>query len=332
MKSSIIVYKALSEVQSARLQRQFNVIQLPELNPSVLADYAADIASVVGLLGSGGQVDAAMLAQMPALQAVSAISVGYDNFDVAALSARGVALLHTPTVLTETVADSAMLLMLMSARRGLELAERVKAGEWQHSVDEAWYGSDVHHKTLGIIGMGRIGQALAQRAYAGFAMPVLYHSRRRHQEVETRFNARYCDLPALLAEADFVCSILPLTPETRGLLKAAEFARMKSSAIFINIGRGQVVDETALIAALENGVIRAAGLDVFEYEPLAVDSPLLTLRNVVALPHIGSATHETRYNMEVCAVDNLIRALNGDVTQNCVNAHQLINVTGRTEK
>ncbi|HGE8969525.1 TPA: NAD(P)-dependent oxidoreductase, partial [Salmonella enterica subsp. enterica] len=171
----------------------------------------------------------------------------------------------------------------------------------------------------GIVGMGRIGMALAQRAHFGFTMPVLYHARRRHQEAEDRFNARYCDLDTLLQEADFVCVILPLTAETRHLFGATQFARMKSSAIFINAGRGPVVDENALIAALQNGEIYAAGLDVFEQEPLSVDSPLLNMSNVVAVPHIGSATHETRYNMMACAVDNLIDALQGKIEKNCVN-------------
>lgn len=147
----------------------------------------------------------------------------------------------------------------------------------------------------------------------------LHHARRRHQEAEDRFNARYCDLDTLLQEADFVCVILPLTAETRHLFGATQFARMKSSAIFINAGRGPVVDENALIAALQNGEIYAAGLDVFEHEPLSVDSPLLNMSNVVAVPHIGSATHETRYNMMACAVDNLIDALQGKIEKNCVN-------------
>ena len=150
-------------------------------------------------------------------------------------------------------------------------------------------------------------------------MPILYNARRRHEQAEERFNARYCDLNTLLDEADFVCLILPLTDETYHLFGAEQFARMKSSAIFINAGRGPVVDEKALISALRNGDIHAAGLDVFEQEPLPASSPLLKMPNVVALPHIGSATHETRYNMAACAVDNLIDALQGKVEKNCVN-------------
>ncbi|MGM1325087.1 NAD(P)-dependent oxidoreductase, partial [Klebsiella michiganensis] len=208
---------------------------------------------------------------------------------------------------------------LSTARRVVEVANRVKAGEWTKSIGPDWFGNDVHHKTLGIVGMGRIGMALAQRAHAGFGMPILYNARRQHPQAEERFNARYCDLDTLLKEADFVCLILPLTDETYHLFGKEQFAKMKSSAIFINAGRGPVVDEKALIAALQEGVIHAAGLDVFEQEPLAKDSPLLNMPNVVAVPHIGSATHETRYNMAACAVDNLIDALNGNVEKNCVN-------------
>ena len=147
------------------------------------------------------------------------------------------------------------------------------------------------------------------------------NARRHHKEAEERFNARYCDLDTLLQESDFVCLILPLTDETHHLFGAEQFAKMKSSAIFINAGRGPVVDENALIAALQKGEIHAAGLDVFEQEPLSVDSPLLSMANVVAVPHIGSATHETRYGMAACAVDNLIDALQGKVEKNCVNPH-----------
>lgn len=319
MKPSIILYKALPDDLLHRLEEHFTVTQVPNLSPQTVEQHAQTFASAEGLLGSSQTVDAALLEKMPALRATSTISVGYDNFDVDALNARKVLLMHTPTVLTETVADTIMALVLSTARRVVEVAERVKAGEWTSSIGPDWFGIDVHHKTLGIVGMGRIGLALAQRAHFGFNMPVLYNARRHHQEAEERFNARYCDLDTLLQESDFVCLILPLTDETHHLFGAEQFAKMKSSAIFINAGRGPVVNEDALIAALKQGEIHAAGLDVFEQEPLPVDSPLLSLSNVVAVPHIGSATHETRYNMAACAVDNLIDALQGKVEKNCVN-------------
>ena len=319
MKPSVILYKKLPDDLEQRLDALFTVTRVPNLSEETVQQHAAEFAQAAGLLGAGGKVDAALLDKMPALRVASTVSVGYDNFDVDALTARKVVLMHTPTVLTETVADTLMALVLSTARRVVEVAERVKAGEWQKSIGPDWYGTDVHHKTIGIVGMGRIGMALAQRAHAGFGMPVLYNARRHHTEAEERFGARYCELDALLEEADFVCLILPLTDETRHLFGAEQFKKMKSSAIFINAGRGPVVDEEALIAALKSGEIHAAGLDVFEQEPLPHASELLTLPNVVALPHIGSATHETRYNMAADAVNNLINALDGKVEKNCVN-------------
>lgn len=323
MKPSVILYKSLPDDLQRRLEASFTVTQVPNLSEETVRQHADAFKHAVGMLGSSEKVDAALLEKMPALRASSTISVGYDNFDVAALTARKVLLMHTPTALTETVADTLMALVLSSARRVVEVAERVKAGEWTKSIGPDWFGTDVHHKTIGIVGMGRIGLALAQRAHFGFGMPVLYNARRQHNEAEARFNARRCDLDTLLQEADFVCSILPLTGETRHLFGAEQFAKMKKSAIFINAGRGPVVDENALIAALKAGEIHAAGLDVFEQEPLPASSELLTLPNVVALPHIGSATHETRYNMAATAVDNLIDALDGKTEKNCVNPQAL---------
>jgi phosphogluconate 2-dehydrogenase len=195
----------------------------------------------------------------------------------------------------------------------------VREGQWTRNIGPAHFGSDVHGKTLGIIGMGRIGEALAQRGHFGFGMPVIYHSHSPKPAVEQRFNAQYRSLTELLQQADFICLTLPLTAETEGLIGAEEFALMRPESIFINISRGKVVDEKALIEALRTGQIRAAGLDVFEREPLNQDSPLLQLNNVVATPHIGSATHETREAMARCAVDNLLAALAGERPPNLVN-------------
>jgi len=319
MKPSVVLYKSLPEDLRAKLDEHFSVTEINGLTPETLAQHAEAFRNAEGILGSGGKVDAEFLQHAPKLRAASSVSVGYDNFDVAALNDRKVLLMHTPTVLTETVADTMMALVLSSARRVVEMAERVKAGEWQGSFGAEWFGIDVHHKKLGILGMGRIGLALAQRAHLGFGMPILYNARKHHEEAEQRFDAQYCDLDTLLAESDFLCISLPLTEQTHHLIGREQLAKMKKSAVLINAGRGPVVDEQALIAALKEGTIHAAGLDVFEQEPLPVSSELLKLRNVVALPHIGSATHETRYGMAKDAVDNLIAALTGKVEKNCVN-------------
>lgn len=322
MKPSIVLYKSMPSDLRARLDQHFTVHAFDGLQPDNAA-FEQALQQAEGILGSGGKIDEAFLQRAPKLRAASTVSVGYDNFDVAALNAHQVLLMHTPTVLTETVADTIMSLVLATARRVVEVAERVKAGEWQGSIGPDWYGVDVHHKTIGILGMGRIGLALAQRAHFGFGMSVLYNARRTHEEAEQRFNARRCDLDTLLAESDFLCITLPLTEQTFHLIGREQLAKMKQSGILINAGRGPVVNEQALIEALQDGTIHAAGLDVFEQEPVAVDSPLLKMANVVALPHIGSATHETRYGMAACAVDNLITALTGTVTENCVNPQLL---------
>ncbi|HHH2210911.1 TPA: glyoxylate/hydroxypyruvate reductase GhrB [Yersinia enterocolitica] len=323
MKPSIVLYKSIPADLHQRLEQYFTVNSFDGLSSDNQPELLSALQQAEGLIGSGGKIDQAFLERAPKLRAASTISVGYDNFDVDALSQHGIALMHTPTVLTETVADIMMALVLSSARRVVELAERVKAGEWQDSIGDDWFGVDVHHKTIGILGMGRIGMALAQRAHFGFSMPVLYTSRRPHEEAEKCFGARRCSLDTLLAEVDFLCITLPMTEQTYHMIGREQLAKMKSSAILINAGRGPVVDEQALVAALQDGTIHAAGLDVFEQEPLPVDSPLLKLPNVVAVPHIGSATHETRYNMAACAVDNLIAALTGTVTENCVNPQVL---------
>lgn len=319
MKPSVVLYKKLPQDLRSQLDEHFDVTEINGLTPETLSQHAEAFQQAEGILGSGGKIDADFLKQAPKLRAASSVSVGVDNFDIPALTERGVLLMHTPTVLTETVADTMMALVLASARRVVESAERVKKGEWQGSIGADWFGIDVHHKKMGILGMGRIGLALAQRANLGFGMPILYNARKHHEEAEQRFDAQYCDLDTLLRESDFLCISLPLTEQTHHLIGREELAKMKSSAVLINAGRGPVIDEEALIAALKEGTIHAAGLDVFEKEPLPKDSPLLSMPNVVALPHIGSATHETRYGMARDAVENLIAALNGKVEKNCVN-------------
>ena len=320
MKKHVVLYKALSPQLMARLQAQAQVTLIEHLDAQGLAQLRDALPTAHGLLGASLKLDAALLDLAPNLQAIASVSVGVDNYDIDYLTERRILLSNTPDVLTETTADTGFALILATARRVVELANLVREGGWQQSIGPRHFGTDVHGKTLGIIGMGRIGEALAQRGHFGFGMPVLYHSHSPKPAVEQRFNARYCSLETLLRQADFICLTLPLTAETQGLIGAQAFAQMRPESIFINISRGKVVDEAALIEALRNQQIRGAGLDVFEREPLNVDSPLLQMDNVVATPHMGSATHETREAMARCAVDNLLAALAGERPVNLVNA------------
>ncbi|WP_320150406.1 NAD(P)-dependent oxidoreductase [uncultured Tolumonas sp.] len=319
MKPNIVLYRKIPDDLFARLQEQCQVTFFDGINADNRAAFIEALAEAEGVIGTGVKFTDELMAAAAKLKAASTITVGYDDFDVAKLSERGVALMHTPGVLTETTADTIFTLVLCAARRITELVEKVKNGEWQSSIGPDWYGSNVHGKTIGILGMGRIGYAVAKRAHCGFDMNVIYYNRSAKPEAEQQLNARRCSLDEVLKEADFVCNVLPLTPETHHIINRDSLAKMKSSAFFINGGRGASVDEAALVAALKSGVIKGAGLDVFEKEPLPVNSELLTLPNVVALPHIGSATHETRYEMSKLAVENLLAALNGDLSKNCVN-------------
>lgn len=319
-KKSVVLYKKLSAPLMARLHEQVDVTLIEALDDTGLAKLRDALPNAHGLLGASLRLDAHLLDLAPQLEAVASVSVGVDNYDIDYLTRRGILLSNTPDVLTETTADTGFALILASARRVVELADMVRAGQWHKSIGPAHFGSDVHGKTLGIIGMGRIGEALAQRGHFGFGMPVLYHSHSPKPRVEERFGAQYRSLEDLLQQADFVCLTLPLTAETEKLIGAEQFALMGPDTIFINISRGKVVDEAALIEALQQRTIRAAGLDVFEKEPLDHSSPLLRLNNVVATPHIGSATHETREAMATCAVDNLLAALAGEKPKNLVNS------------
>ena len=320
MTKHVVLYKKLSAPLMQRLEAcaQVTFIDDPKSSDG-MARLRDALPHADGLLGASLKLDARLLDLAPKLKVVSSVSVGVDNYDIDDLTRRGIALTNTPDVLTETTADTGFALIMASARRVVELANMVRSGDWKLNIGPAHFGSDVHGKTLGIIGMGRIGEALAQRGHFGFGMPVIYHSHSRKPAVEQRFNAQYRSLEALLKEADFVCLTLPLTAETEGLIGAEQFAQMRPETIFINIARGKVVDEQAMIAALQQGQIRAAGLDVFEREPLDAHSPLLKLDNVVATPHMGSATFETREAMARCALENLLSGLAGERPANLVN-------------
>jgi glyoxylate/hydroxypyruvate/2-ketogluconate reductase len=320
MKSRIVVYKPLPEDVLAYLREQAEVI---EVDASKHDAFVAALKDADGAVGSTVRITPAMIDGASRLKALSTISVGYDAFDVADLTRRGIVLTHTPDVLTESTADTVFALILATARRVVELADWVAAGKWSQSVGPEQFGVDVQGKTLGIVGLGRIGGAVARRAALGFNMKVLYTNRHPNPHAEQAYGARRVELAELLAQSDFVCLQVPLTQETRHLIGAAELRAMKKSAILINASRGATVDEAALIEALRNGTIHGAGLDVFDTEPLPADSPLLAMPNVVALPHIGSATHETRHAMALNAAENLVAALDGTLTTNIVNREVL---------
>lgn len=265
------------------------------------------------------RVDEAALDAAPNLVAVSNMATGFDNVDVEAASKHLVLVTRTPGVLTETSADLAFGLLMAAARRIAEGDRYVRAGKWRTWGPEIMLGPDVYGATLGIIGLGRIGRAVARRTQ-GFGMRVLYNSHERKPEAEAELGATYVELDELLAESDFVSIHAALTDETRGLIGARELDLMKWTALLINTARGPLVDQEALYEALREGVIAGAALDVTDPEPLSADSPLLTLENVVITPHIASASVATRSEMARLAAENLLACLRGEPNENVVNS------------
>jgi glyoxylate/hydroxypyruvate/2-ketogluconate reductase len=263
-----------------------------------------------GVMTTGSErIDAALLAACPQLRIAANIAVGYNNFDVAAMTAAGVQATNTPDVLTETTADFGFALMMATARRMAESEHFLRAGHWTQWSLDLFAGADIHGATLGILGMGRIGQAIARRGAHGFGMRVIYHNRSRlDAEKETACGASYVSREELFSQADHVVLVLPYTPAAHHTVGAAEIALMKPTATLVNIARGGIVDENALVEALREKRIAAAGLDVFEGEP-QVNPALLTVPNVVLTPHIASATLRTRRAMAMLAADNLVAYL-----------------------
>ncbi|OXM87817.1 2-hydroxyacid dehydrogenase [Paenibacillus rigui] len=312
-KPKVLLTRKLAEPILAYLQEHLDCTMWDQEGSMPRAELEAKIHDYEGVMLSGGPINASFLEKAPRLRVVSSVSVGYNHFDIEAMRARRVIGTHTPYVLDDTVADLVLALMLSAGRRVAELDAFVKQGNWKKGgvKEEQLFGMDVHHATVGIIGMGRIGEAIAKRAVHGFDMKLLYHSRTAKPDIEARFGGRFCSLEELLKEADYVVLMTPLSPETAKLIRAEHFDLMKPTAFFINASRGQTVDEQALTQALQQGKIRGAGLDVFELEPVSPDNPLLKLPNVVTLPHIGSATDQTRYEMAKLAAHNLVGALTG---------------------
>jgi glyoxylate reductase len=312
-KPYIYITRKLPEETLISLKEWADVGMWPEEEKPVPRDILMKEASkAVGLLTMlSDKIDSELLSQSPSLKVVANLAVGYDNIDLDAAKQKNITVCNTPDVLTESTADLAFSLILATARRIVEAAIYVKEGKWNSWGPLLHAGADVHHKSIGIVGMGRIGEAVARRA-KGFGMEILYHNRNRKPEAEKELEAKYEEFPALLKKADFVVCLAPLTPETKGMFDREAFRLMKKSAIFINAGRGASVDEDALIDALKNREIAGAGLDVFVKEPIDPNHPLLSMNQVVALPHIGSASVETRMAMAELACRNIIAVLNGE--------------------
>ncbi|MBX3635219.1 MAG: D-glycerate dehydrogenase [Rubrivivax sp.] len=312
MTQRILVARAIFPETLARLRAHFDVEDNPDDSVPTREQFVERLRDKAGVLTTGGErIDAALLDACPQLRAVCNMAVGYNNIDVPACTARGVVATNTPDVLTETTADMGFALMMAAARRMAEGERYLRAGHWKKWSYDMLIGHDVHGSTLGILGMGRIGQAIARRGALGFGMKVIYHNRSRlAPEAEAPLAARWVDKATLLREADHLVLVLPYSPASHHAIGAAELAQMKPTATLTNIARGGIVDDAALAAALREGRIAAAGLDVFEGEP-AVHPGLLEVPNVVLTPHVGSATLTTRRAMADLAADNLIAALTG---------------------
>jgi glyoxylate reductase len=268
------------------------------------------------------RIDEELLAQAHSLRIVANMAVGYDNVDVPALTRRGIVLTNTPGVLTETTADLVFTLILGGARRIGEAERIVREGRWRSWSPFSFLGRDVHHATLGILGLGRIGMEVAKRA-KGFDMRVLYANRGRNREAEEKLGGVPVDFPTLLRESDFVTVLVPLTPDTRHLLSTPQFKLMKPTAFLINAARGLIVDQRALYEALRDGLIAGAALDVTDPEPIPQDDPLLSLENCLILPHIGSASIATRTRMATLAAENIATFLSGNHPPTPVNPEVL---------
>ena len=323
-KPAVLVARAVFPETLSRLARHFEVEANEDDTVYTRAQLIERLQGKAGAFTTGSErIDAEVLAACPGLRVVANMAVGFNNFDVPACTAAGVLCTNTPDVLTETTADFGFALMMAAARRMAESEHFLRRGEWTKWSYDMFTGSDVHGATLGILGMGRIGQAIARRGALGFGMPVIYHNRSRlAPELEAPLGARHVDKATLLREADHLVLLLPYSPAAHHAIGAAELALMKPTATLTNVARGGIVDDAALVAALRERRIAAAALDVFEGEP-AVHPDLLSVPNVVLTPHIASATVATRRAMAELAADNLIAALTGGAVKTPINPEVL---------
>ncbi|MGI2327851.1 2-hydroxyacid dehydrogenase [Planococcus sp. YIM B11945] len=315
MKPMIYITQKFPEEAVKELQASYEVRMWPEEDTNVPHDkLVEEIKEATALWATlSDKIDREVIEAAPNLKIIANLAVGYNNIDLDAARERKITVVNTPEVLTEATADLTFALMLATARRLNEAEQTVRSGEWKSWTPMGMTGQNVFGATLGIIGMGRIGEAVARRAQ-GFNMNVLYHNRTRRSLEDVK----YAEFDELLQQSDFVVILTPLTPETRGMIGERELSLMKESACLINVARGGIVDEAALYEALVSKKIWAAGLDVYEQEPLPTDHPLLTLPNVTALPHIGSATIQTRQAMMAMNAEAISSCLEGRSVKNRV--------------
>ncbi|MGA8185161.1 MAG: D-glycerate dehydrogenase [Terriglobia bacterium] len=318
MKPKVFVTRPLPAPALELLSSACEVRSYAEDAAIPVSQLAAECREVEGILVNSARVNEEVLLAAPKLRAISNCGVGYDNIDVAACNRRRIPITNLAGSLEESTADLAFTLLLATARRAIEADRYVREGRWDRWQSGLLHGMDVHHKTLGLVGFGGIGQPMARRGL-GFSMRILYHTRHRADEsVERELQAGHADLETLLRESDYVSLHVPLTSETRHIIDRKALGLMKNTAILVNTARGPVVDEEALVEALTNRKIAGAGLDVFDGEP-NVNPNFAALDNVVLAPHIGSATGETRLRMAMLAVRNLLAMLEGERPANVVN-------------
>ncbi len=320
-KPKVFITRKIFQEALDRISLETDMEVWPEEFPpsyDVLVQKASQADGILTMLSD--KIDVNLLEKSQRLKVISSMAVGYDNIDMAAATQHNIRVGYTPGVLTETTADLIFGLLMVAARRIAEADKYVRDGQWKTWTPMGLLGQDVHHATLGIIGLGRIGMEVARRAL-GFNMKILYYSRtRKTPDEELKLGLEYVDRMAeLLSRSDFISLHVPLTKETRHLIGAQEFAMMKPTAIFINGSRGPVVDQRALYEALKNRKILSAALDVTEVEPIPLNDPLLSLDNLIITPHIGSASVLTRKKMAIMATDNLLAGLRGEPLPNCVN-------------
>ena len=318
MKQKVVVFSQIDTDIQNKLEQNYQVSYIQPKLGDVNQQLLQQVQDADGMIGAGRLLNRDNLASATRLKIISSVSVGYDNYELDYLNEKKIYLSHTPHVLTETTADLAFTLLMSAARKVAYLDQWTKQGQWQRTVGEAQFGMDIFGKTLGIIGLGHIGAAIARRGFYGFNMNILYHNRREKPELAQGLNAKYCQLEELLQRSDFVVVAVDLNADSKALIAAAELAKMQPHAVLVNISRGSVIDEQALVEALKAKQIFAAGLDVYQKEQLK-ESELSQLDNVVTLPHVGSATAATRKKMAELAYQNLVDALEGRVPRYVVN-------------